>query len=125
MISELRCSGGFCDALFNAHAQSVSTSELEGRELGRRVLLIVDGELRQPQPICPMFLFFGTEEPKVLLYFSVHHLHLSICLRVMRCGELGRNTEPLAEVRHDLRGKLWTPITNNGVREAMIFPDME
>ena len=41
---------------------TVSASELEGRELGCRVLSVVDGELCQPQPICPMFLFFSTEE---------------------------------------------------------------
>ena len=43
----------------------------------------------------------------------------------MRCGELGQDTESLAKVRHDLRGELQTTVTNNGVRESMILPDME
>ena len=43
----------------------------------------------------------------------------------MHCGELGRDTESLAKVRHDLRGKLQTTVTNNGARESMILPDME
>ena len=43
----------------------------------------------------------------------------------MRCGELGRNSESLAEVHHDLRGELQALITNDGARESMIFPDMK
>ena len=72
-----------------------------------------------------MFLFIGTEEAQVLLYFSVHNFCLTIHLGVMCCGELGRDPESLAEVRHDLQGKLRAPITNNGVRETMVLPDVE
>ena len=88
-IGELCHSGGFCGALLGAHAQSVSMSELEGREFGCRVLSVVNGELCQPQPICPTFLFFGTEQLQVLLHFSVHDFRLTIHLWVMHRGELG------------------------------------
>ena len=125
MVSELLCCGCLCSAVLNAHAWDVGTSELERGKLGHRVLPIVDGELCQPQPICPTFLFISTEEMQVLLHFPVHNLRLTIHLWVICCRELGRNAEPLAEVRHDLRGELRTPITNDGVREAMILPDME
>ena len=100
-------------------------SELEGRELGCRMLPIVDGELCQPQPICPLFLFLSTEEVQVLLHFPVHNLCLTIRLWAMCRGELGRDAELLAEVCHDLRGKLQTPITDDGAREAMVLPDVE
>ena len=43
----------------------------------------------------------------------------------MGCGKLGRDAEPLAEICHDLRGKLRALITNDGVRKTMIFPDVE
>ena len=108
-----------------AHAQGIGASELEGGELGCRVLPVVDGKLRQPQPICPMVLFIGTEEAQVLLHFSVHNLRLAIRLWVMCCGELGQDTESLAEVHHDLRGKMWALITNDGAGKAMILPDVE
>ena len=100
-------------------------SELEGGELGRRMLSVVNGKLCQSQPICPAFLFLGTEQLQVLLYFSVHDLSLTICLWVMGRRELGRDSESLAEVQHDLQGKLQAPITNDGARESMILPDME
>ena len=126
MISEFCCSRSFCDVMmFNAHAWSVGTSELEGREFGHRVLSVINGELCQSQPIHPTFLLFCAEQSQVLLYFPIHNLCLTICLWVMHCRKLGRDPELLAKVRHDLQGKLQTPITNDGARETMILPDMK
>ena len=62
MVSEFLHRGGFHCPVFHTHVQGIGTGELERGELGCRVLLIVDGELHQPQPICPTFLFIGTEE---------------------------------------------------------------
>ena len=89
MVCELFCGGCFRFTVLNTNARGVGSGELEGGELGCRMLPIVDGELCQPQPICPTFLFVGTEELQILLHFSVHNLHMTIHLRVMCCGELG------------------------------------
>ena len=124
-VSEFLHCRHLCCTVFNTHVQGVGMSELERGELGRQVLLIVDGKLHQPQPICPSFLFIGTEETQVLLHFPVHNFRLTICLRVMHRGKLGQDAELLAEICHDLQGELWTPITNNGARKTMILPDME
>ena len=48
MVSELFCRGSFDCALLYAHAWGIGASELEGGELGCRVLPVVDGKLRQP-----------------------------------------------------------------------------
>ena len=72
-----------------------------------------------------MFLFLGAEEMQVLLHFTVHNFGLTIRLWVMCGRELRGNSESLADVRHDLRGELWTTIRDNGARKSVILPDME
>ena len=87
--------------------------------------MVVNGKLGKSQPFRPKFLFFSTEDSQILLHFPIHDLHLTIHLWVMRHRKLRRDSESLAEICHDLRGELWTLITNNGARESMILPDME
>ena len=44
---------------------------------------------------------------------------------MMRSGKLWGNSEPFAEVCHDLRGELRAAIRDDGLRKSVIFPDME
>ena len=110
VISELLGGRCFHCPVFNAHMGGISVSELEGGKLCGQVLTVVNGELGKSQPFRPMVLFFGTEEAQVLLDFPVHDFCVTICVRVVCSGELGRNSKSLAEVHHDLQSKLWSAI---------------
>ena len=43
----------------------------------------------------------------------------------MCCGQLQSDAESLAEVIHDLQGKLWAMITDDSPRKSMILPYVE
>ena len=125
VICELLGSRCFHCPVFNAHARDVGLGKLERGELRGQVLTVVNGKLGEAQPFRPMILFFGTEEVQILLHFLIHDLRLTIHLWVMHSRELGCNAELLAEVCHDLRGKLQTAIRDDGAGKSMILPDME
>ena len=87
--------------------------------------MVVNGKLGKSQPFRPKFLFFSTEDSQILLHFPIHDLHLAIHLGMMHSRKLGSNAKSLAEVCHDLQGKLQSTIRDNGVGKDMILPDVE
>ena len=72
-----------------------------------------------------MFLLLGAEKAQILLHFSIHNFGLTIRLRMMRGGELRDDSKSLAKVLHDLRGKLWTAIRDDGAGKSIVLPDMK
>ena len=85
------------------------------------VLRVVVGKLRHREKPCPVILIPIYESSKVSFYGAIMSFYLTVCLRVERSVEFSLDAKEVTEQGPKLGYKNRSPVTYNGVREAVML----
>ncbi|KNZ72702.1 hypothetical protein J132_02136, partial [Termitomyces sp. J132] len=109
---------------FKAHAWVLSSVEEEWRELGRCVNMVVVLELGIREEFIPVILALIAEEVEVLLQLLIYTFGLAVGLQVVDGGGVELHTKQSVELLVEVCHKLWSPVRDICIREAMELPDV-
>jgi hypothetical protein len=89
------------------------------RDASGGVARVVIGKLRHGEKGKPIILLVTYDAPQVLFKDLIYPLSLAICLGMMGCRQLCCSAEDLKESSPEMGDKLWTPIGDNILRQAV------
>ena len=109
---------------FESQAGVLTTIGEERGSQGSRRGGVVGGELSARSLFSPVILYVVDEGTEVVFHDRICSFCLAIGLGVVRGGELGIDSQVLAEVIPHLRGKLGTSIRGKTFRQAVELEDI-
>ncbi|KAG5336755.1 hypothetical protein C0989_011888 [Termitomyces sp. Mn162] len=98
--------------------------EEEWGELGGCMNVVVVLELGIREEFIPVILALIAEEAEVLLQLLIYAFGLAVRLLVVGGGGVELHAKQLAELPGEVCPKLWSLVSNIGIREAMELPDV-
>ncbi|KNZ80073.1 hypothetical protein J132_07954 [Termitomyces sp. J132] len=97
--------------------------EKEWGELDECMNVVVVLELGVREEFIPVILALVAEEAEVLLQLLIYAFGLAVGLQVIGGGDVELHTKQLVELPSEVHHKLWSPVRDVGVGEAMELPD--
>ncbi|KAG5329881.1 hypothetical protein C0989_009217, partial [Termitomyces sp. Mn162] len=109
---------------FKTHVQVLSSVKKEWRKLCGHMNMVVVLQFSIGEEFVPVILVLVAEEAEILFQLLAYALHLVIGLWVVGSGGVELYSEQPVELLDELHHKLWSPIQDVGVGEAMELPDI-
>ncbi|KNZ73237.1 hypothetical protein J132_00424, partial [Termitomyces sp. J132] len=106
------------------HAWMPLSVEEEWGELGGCVNMVVVLELGIGEEFIPVILVLIAEEAEILLQFLIYVFGLAVKLWIVGSGGVELHTKQSVELPGEVHHKLWSPVRDIGVGEAMELPDV-
>ncbi|KNZ75229.1 hypothetical protein J132_03884, partial [Termitomyces sp. J132] len=109
---------------FKTHVWVPSGVKKEWGKLGGCVNMVVVLEFSIGEEFVPVILTLIAEEVEILFQLLVYVLHLTVGLWVVGSGGVELYSKQSVELPSELCHKLWSPIQDIGIREAMELPNV-